>query len=264
MQNVYVDWGKAPKFIALDDEGNLLPVNDIFDVLEKYSPVRVFIESTFESKEPEQRNTAIDFAQTMDSEILTLRPSITATYRKLWGITKTTDEVDAHVIRRIATETEVHFSKARKAEMRIPTIQRKADKLGVRGVVRHLGPYASAPSEIRNSLGDGKAYAKTAAMFVVAALESPTRKEFLRRVGCSGSGFPSVLRATFYRRVKTMVRQVFGVRSLKSIPQEMITPVFKQSQKLLHRALRQLYYQVRSGKANVDAAKANVHALVAA
>ena len=249
MQNVAMDFGKGVKLQFCDWEGNALPQQkSVLEFLERYSPVRIFTETAMACKEPEERNSIIDYAQARGSVILTVGTRTTMTYRKLWGMPKDErsgagDLADAQLIRRIALETDALFLPIKKAEVREPNIQRRANRLTARRIAEVLGP----PDDNLSAFCDVKTgkYAKTTALFVQTALEQNTRKAFLRNVGAHGHGYPNYLRATFYRRVKTLVRQRLGVRGLSKVPLEQIDPIFREEQKRLFRALKVLFARVK-------------------
>jgi hypothetical protein len=247
VQNVYMDWGQGKKLQIVDGEGEPFPQQaNVFAFLETYSPVRIFTETAMSCKHPHERNEIIDYAKSLGSEILCLGTRTTRTYCKQWGISgELPDIVAAGIIRRIALETDALFVPIKKVTIRPPSLQRRADKLGIKGVTAQLGRYADAPENVQRCFGNGEQYDTTAKLFVQAALESDNRLDFIRQVGCYGHGYPNILRATFYRRVKTLALRIAGERSSKVIPTDVWSGLYKSCQKDLFKALKTLYYQVK-------------------
>jgi hypothetical protein len=264
MQNVFVDDGMGAKFAAVDSEGELLPASSWDELLDKYSPIRIFTENSFQAKHPAEHDRILLKAMGLGNELQAINPRITATYRRLWGQMKGTDVDDAKLLRRIAYETNVHWSQVRERGLVLPSLQQQAEDLGKKGVTAILGKYRELDPRLLGALGNGQTYDTVAALFVALAVASKDRSDFLKKLGADGDGYPSIARATFYRRVRTLVKR-FATYMPFDVPEPVVdrpdespehtawrgerkrfyTPLWLGCQRNLRKALILMYHKVR-------------------
>ncbi len=94
------------------DESRVRRYKDLNEFLDKngWGSGLIVFEKSLDSFDLDRAVPQINRAQKMGYEVRFFKPLITAMFRKEWGLLKTTDERDATVIYRIATETKTPLS----------------------------------------------------------------------------------------------------------------------------------------------------------
>jgi hypothetical protein len=203
---VALDWAIHAVHVTFDGQrvDRYDRVDDLLATLTE--PHRIVAEATFESWDPERRRNVLAQIRDAGHEIHVYRPIHTARHRA--PDMDKSDENDARVIYRIASEQRIHTYPPVDPDpvwvSKRETLNREYTHLRLTGgkdsltaaATAVLGPYDALDEQARSVLGNGKKYSPSllaAAYF--AAQHSTSRSEFERLLGLHGSGHPSVLRS---------------------------------------------------------------------
>jgi hypothetical protein len=264
-----VDWSQNyEKLVIMTDGKGTKPIrikweSDFFSWVKTLnSGDTVLVEAPFEPYYHKTRNDIIDYCEQNGIQLLTINPRETANERINKGIVATSendtlDIADAKIIFRFLKEGKKHFPKAKRAEEKELTWKDEVNMDRRNGWKQSVKMYTylpeSAPVEHADALTNNGEYADGFVLPIIrAAVEVKTnggnRNLFEKYVGNYGAGYPSYLRATFYRRVRTLDQRVLGVRSFKKAGIKIIEDypeIHKRNMKKLRKASRWIFSQIQ-------------------
>lgn len=261
-----VDWSQNHENLHIITDGrSSKPVrvdwsNDFYSWIKTLkSGDTVLVESPFEPYHHKTRNDIIKHCETNGINLLTINPRETANERINLGMTydEKTDGKDARIIFNFLKSGKKHFPKAKPAKERPLSWTDEVNMDRRDGWKESIKLYSllptSVPQEHQDALVNGKKYADGFVLPVLrAALQvkktGGDRNQFEKHVGSYGAGRPSYIRATFYRRVRTLDQRVLGVRSFKKAAINIIVDhpdTHKENMKKVRKACRWIFSQVK-------------------
>lgn len=265
-----VDWGNPGKLVIFTDGKGSKPVRvewagnfEAWIHTLKAGDI-VLVESPFEPYHHKTRNNIIDYCEQNGITLLTINPRETSNERINQGIVAIKsdedpqDIIDAKIIFNFLRQGTKHFPAAKKVEERPMTWKDEVNMDRRNGWVGSMKLYqqlpAEVPAEYLDALANGaKKYADGFVLPVIRAAVyvksiGGDRTQFERELGCYGGGFPSYLRATFYRRVRTLDQRILKVRSFKKAGIKIVVDhpeVHKENMKKLRKASRWIFSTVK-------------------
>lgn len=209
---VAFDWSRSAIDYTFDGEtvAQVARFEELLALLDR--PHRIVCETTVECYQPARRAEFFRSVRAAGHELLVINPRLTAHKRKRREKLEKTDENDARVIYRMATDGATHLYRpietpdaewVAKREA-VNAAHTEARWSGVKDdwsaqAAAILGPYDELPADLRRALGDGKAYSKSVLGAVwTASLHASSRREFERLLGLYAAGYPSHLRSDIH------------------------------------------------------------------
>jgi hypothetical protein len=269
MARYAVDWGQNPEKLVILEDVNGKPRRVKHDgrLFEFIKTLKngdsVYLESPFEPYHRTIHNEIVDYAVKNGIAIFVINPRETANERMNQGIVgkdddDTLDKEDAKILFQFMVEKKKHFASPRPWEIRDETWQDAINSERRIGwpsgdtMLAKLPPAKSVPDVHKDALLNGTIYSDGFVIPVVWAAtetkkEGGNRDDFERYLGNYGNGYPSYLRATFYRRVRTLDQRALEVKSFKKAGIVIIRDypdVHKTNMKKVRKACRWLFSQV--------------------
>lgn len=269
MSRYGVDWSQNPeKLVIFTDGKGVKPVrikweSDFFSWIKTLkSGDTILVEAPFEPYHHKIRNDIINFCKANGINLLTINPRETANKRIELGVVAQSEEdtldiADAKIIFDFLKKGIKHFPKAKPAEEKPLTWKDEVNMDRRNGWKESLKLYSylptSAPSEHLDSLTNGGKYADGFVLPVLRAAihvksEGGNREQFEKYVGSYGAGYPSYIRATFYRRVRTLDQRSLGIRSFKKAGVQIVRDypeLHKENMKKVRKATRWIFSQAK-------------------
>lgn len=271
-----VDWSQNPDKLVIitdDENGGMKRVQwrgDFFSWIKTLQRGDIaLLECPFEPFHHHIRNSIIDYCESNGIILLTINPRETsneAINRGLQPKSKddSRDLEDAKILFGFLVDGKKHLLKPRKVEVKPLTWDQECNMDRRNGWLESMKLYdyliPECPPEHLEALTNNGEYADGFVLPMVRAavevtLEGDGRRDtYDKYVGGYSGAQPSFLRATFYRRVRTLDQRVIGTRSFKKQGIRIIVDHYdthKKNMRAVRRATRWLFSQVKVQRAPI-------------